>query len=1131
MLASRVTARLIEAYLERHGWHAFRSVDEPDEIEGVTFTGWRAATGELFDLVIDPIVESRVLLFRVPNVVSAPPATTPPERLTNLLTTLGLINYKLVLGSWAYDPRDGEVTFRQGIPIDDGDISFETFDHMLRAIVVAVEAGARTLRGIVEGDPAAAVAAPPLETPQPVLDPAPVVAPVLPSADRAPGDRLVRAFISSTFRDMQAERDVLVKRVFPELRRICRARGVEFVEVDLRWGITREQSERGEVLPVCLAEIDRCRPYFIGLIGERYGWVPPSLPPPALDAHAWLRDVPGRSVTELETLHGALNDPATARHAFFYLRGPTAADVEPEGAEAVERLDDLKSRIRASGLPVREAYGDPATLGELVLADFRGVIDVDFPPGSEPGAWDRERFAHRSFARSRTRSYVERPGEYGPLDDLLERGGPPLVVTGPAGAGKSALLANWAEHLADGTERALVYHAVPATPEGTDHVHVARRLAIELLRLDRTHGEPDAGRARWIEGLDDEDLLRTLPAVLAEAAGPDRPVVVAIDGVDQLAEAPGARELLWLPDHLPDGVRVVVTTRPGSVLDALVRRGWTTIEVAPLDTTSRAALAESYLWTTYRKRLDAEQLGRIAEAPQTASPLFLRALLEEVRVFGEYERVGHQIEHYLAAPSVRALFALMLERLERDYEADRPGLVGDALGAIWASRRGLSEPELLAVTGLPMAAWSPLYLAMEESFISHDGVLALFHDELRAAIEERYLADHAAQAAAHRRLADFFDRSEPGARRVEELPFQLAEAGEWQRLAATLADPTLTDVAWEAEPAVLRGYWRAVTRETGITPPQAYAPILADPAGHLRDEAWSVANLLMTMDYVDEAIPVQRHLVERSRSEGHAGRIEASLGNLAVSLFKHKRLEEALACHKEEEAICRNYGVELDLQKCLGNQVNVLHELKRLDEALAVLDEAEALSRRLGDPQQLAHRLFARGQILGDKGDFDGAWPALLESSRLLESLGDHEGLKGYASVANDQGVVRKNRGDLDGAMACYREAERVSRLIGESGALQASLVNQANILGRRGRAAEADPLLEEAEALCRAAQDRDSLMRCLFNRAARAIDAGRVEAAIPKAEEALRIAAELGQEDLVPHIAHLLEDARSRLW
>ena len=85
--------------------------------------------------------------------------------------------------------------------------------------------------------------------------------------------RQIRVFISSTFRDMMRERDLLVKEVFPELRRKCAKRFVTFTKVDLRWGIAEEQSTRKETLKLCLDEIRACSPYFIGLLGERYGWV------------------------------------------------------------------------------------------------------------------------------------------------------------------------------------------------------------------------------------------------------------------------------------------------------------------------------------------------------------------------------------------------------------------------------------------------------------------------------------------------------------------------------------------------------------------------------------------------------------------------------------------------------------------------------------------------------------------------------------------------------------------------------------------------------------------------------------------------------------------------------------------
>ena len=67
--------------------------------------------------------------------------------------------------------------------------------------------------------------------------------------------RVVRVFISSTFKDMHAEREELVKFTFPGLRKRCRERRVKFVGIDLRWGITDEKKAEGQVLPICVALI------------------------------------------------------------------------------------------------------------------------------------------------------------------------------------------------------------------------------------------------------------------------------------------------------------------------------------------------------------------------------------------------------------------------------------------------------------------------------------------------------------------------------------------------------------------------------------------------------------------------------------------------------------------------------------------------------------------------------------------------------------------------------------------------------------------------------------------------------------------------------------------------------------
>lgn len=94
--------------------------------------------------------------------------------------------------------------------------------------------------------------------------------------------RQFRVFVSSTFSDMQAEREVLQRQVFPRLQRFCRRHGAHFFAIDLRWGVSEEAGLDQRTMPLCLSEIRRCqamtpRPNFLVLLGGRYGWLP--LPP------------------------------------------------------------------------------------------------------------------------------------------------------------------------------------------------------------------------------------------------------------------------------------------------------------------------------------------------------------------------------------------------------------------------------------------------------------------------------------------------------------------------------------------------------------------------------------------------------------------------------------------------------------------------------------------------------------------------------------------------------------------------------------------------------------------------------------------------------------------------------------
>jgi hypothetical protein len=193
----------------------------------------------------------------------------------------------------------------------------------------------------------------------------------MPTASQ-PRQREIRVFISSTFRDMQEEREELVKQIFPQLRRLAESRGVTWGNVDLRWGVPDEAKAEGKVLPQCLAEIERRRPYFIALLGERYGWVPEKIPEELVAAQPWLNERRKESVTAPEILHGVLRNPNMDDNAFFYFRDPgyaaARAGFTEEDPARRDRLVALKDAIGQSGFPVAEMETHPRPRASSPLA-------------------------------------------------------------------------------------------------------------------------------------------------------------------------------------------------------------------------------------------------------------------------------------------------------------------------------------------------------------------------------------------------------------------------------------------------------------------------------------------------------------------------------------------------------------------------------------------------------------------------------------------------------------------------------------------------------------------------------------------------------------------------------------------
>ena len=887
-------------------------------------------------------------------------------------------------------------------------------------------------------------------------------------------EREIRVFVSSTFLDMQVERERLIKFVFPELRKICEARDVAWSEVDLRWGVTDEEREMGQVLPICLNVIHRCRPYFIGILGERYGWVPDELPASLLERETWLAPLRGRSVTELEILHGVLNNPEMADHAYFYFREPHYANVVPPEQQGIFReltldgqrnLADLKQRIRASKFPVRENFADAEALGDLVKSDLTALVDRLFPAGDAPDALEKEAALHRSFAQNRSQFVVARQADLARLDQHVASEDPPLAVTGAPGLGKSALLAAWAaRYRSVHSSVFMLEHYVGASADSTNWQAMLRRIVGELNRGLGSFVEMPADADRLSDA---EQLKSAFSGALAEAAARGR-IVLLIDAVNQLEKQDDAPELNWVPTAIPANVRLIVSSAPGTTLNEITRRSWQTFEVAPLLPTERTEFIVRYL-NHFSKTLEPRLVEKIAKAKQTDAPLYLRALIEELRVWGDASNLDNRIAYYLEAQNIPDLYQRILARYEEDYEHGRADLVGDSLSLIWCARRGLSVAELrdlLGEGGAPLAhaAWAAFELAIERSLISRSGLLSFGHEFLHQAVAARYLANGDRRLEVSRQLATYFAAQPLGPRQIDELPVQLGRLGAWDELFRLWGDLRFFDAAWVRSDYDVRISRAQIEANSANRVSHCYRSLIRRPMEFMGPKRvlWAVEALLAHTGANQDALYLLQHLTQMSR------RTSTPVDPL--------------------EPV--NVPALIDLVLSIDRQANILATAGELDKAMALNDEAESLARsgKIPSPigkSHLQHVLYNRSIMLGMQDDLDGKLRLLREQEQICRRLGMKRGLQ---NSLTQQALIALQKADAQRGFQLVSEIEQVAHELGDRSALARSLMIRGRFMAESGtstgnqRAIEA---FEAQEKICRTIGDKNGLQEALGNRAA----------------------------------------------
>jgi len=373
--------------------------------------------------------------------------------------------------------------------------------------------------------------------------------------------RRYNIFISSTFRDMDFERDLIKYKVIPMLNQHFRDRFVEIQAVDLRMGVNTEKMSEEDsarkVLNVCASSIDDARPFFIGLIGARYGWVPPLerwkefLERLSEEDQVLMKDMFGKSVTELEIVYGALTPKSLQEsHTLFFMRDEASYDGIPEDIlsefcdidlQQQKQLKDLKERIvrdmtvsggiddKVIGYHIdwdKEHEGfdeENEKFSELVLEHLKAQIEDELEIAEEMSWWEEEKMiAESSLQKHLENICTDLPG----YDSMMEQ----TLMIGEPGDGRTTLLAWQWDMRRRNTDDICLAVCVGKTPYSSAMYYTLARWCEELAH---EIGEEDPRGDRYVkEGKDFIYLCDEFYYLVNSAQEKGRRVSIFIDDAD-----------------------------------------------------------------------------------------------------------------------------------------------------------------------------------------------------------------------------------------------------------------------------------------------------------------------------------------------------------------------------------------------------------------------------------------------------------------------------------------------------------------------------------------------------------------------------------------------------------------------
>jgi tetratricopeptide (TPR) repeat protein len=949
----------------------------------------------------------------------------------------------------------------------------------------------------------------------------------------------IRFFLSSTFADFQTERDVLQRRVFPELRRLCAASGFHLQPIDLRWGVSEAAGTERQTLRICFDELERCRHlspdlFLVILLGQRYGT---TLLPPQVPTTLVQRLLPALSLatqTHFATVYRLDTNAVPPEYVLLRAEGP-------EQAEDEELRLNLVQAGRAVGVPEDEllVFSGSATHREIQLG-LLGALAAPETNGREAGVLCAVRTFVGEPQGPVAEHFVERDAVRGEqvhtlTADVLDRLPPDQVLhyavdwqgtTDPA-FDDDAIAAAYLDLLRPKLEAVIAARTAAraaAARQGRDTLALANS-TFEQERAAHVTGF-DAELARVAAYLA-EKTGAALPLVVTGAAGsgkstllaaavvhaaaahPDAALVVRYCGVTPgterlpalladlrraVALAYGQPEPVALTDEnqLVGAVATQLATLPASserplllVIDALDQLGtrtqrldWLPPRLAPHVRVVVSVLAARPELEYLRDRLPAEHVLTIAPLNRAAGKTMLYSLLALVPA---RTLAPAQEEAVLAAFAVQGLplhLRLLAAAARSWHSFDLPQL--------GAAPLPVSTPELLEI----------LLAQLEAPERSGRALVSRSLSDLAAArygLAEDELLDVLARDEAVRDEQTMLSPYSPTINPQLPLPAAL-----WARLHVQVAS-LLTERQGDAGVSLLtfyHGQLRAAVeaRYQGGKERAERHRALAD---YFEEQPWRLGPRQWNWRKVGE-------LVSQWEGAGDRGAAERALNTLADAMEVSPGVQTQDAAgavavmssirdqldtggywlvgrrlYTQELGAVRAVGNRAVEGETLANMALLADHLGRPEEAAQEYAQALALLHEAGNRAGEGSTLNNLGTLAFGQGRLEEAASYLQQALTIRHEVGDRDG---EGRTLNNLGQLEDLQGQRDVAAEYYAQALAIQREVGDRAGEAVTLNNLGQLAYHLGHAEEAAHYFQQALIVLQEVSDRPGEAQALNN-------------------------------------------------